>query len=125
MMETIGLVAEQLDVGVRTVETGRVHIAMRVVETEQTVAVPMQRHEVDIETVSINRVVPEVSPSRHEGDVTIVPVYEERLVVTRQLVLKEELHIRRRSSIQPAQPQTFKLRHEEVTMTRSTPERSD
>ena len=47
MDETIPLVAEQLDVGVRTVETGRVHIATRVVETEQTVAVPLQRDEVE------------------------------------------------------------------------------
>lgn len=124
MDETIALLAEQLELGVRTVETGRVHIATRVVETEQTVAVPLQRDEVDVETVSIGRVVSEASPTRYEGDVTIVPIYEERLVVTKQLVLKEELHIRKRSSIRPAEPQTFKLRHEEVTMTRSTPEQS-
>ena len=125
MDETIALVAEQLDIDVRTVETGRVHIATRVVETEQVVALPLQRDEVEVETVSINRVVAEASPTRYEGDVTIVPVYEEVLVVTKQLVLKEELHIRRRSSIRPAQPQTFTLRHEEVTMTRSAPTLSD
>ena len=33
---------------------------------------------------------------RTEGDLTIVPVLEEVLVVTKQLVLKGELHIRRR-----------------------------
>ena len=33
---------------------------------------------------------------RTEGDVTIVPVLEEVLVVEKRLVLKEELHIRRR-----------------------------
>lgn len=118
MDETIPLVAEQLDVGVRTVETGRVHIATRVVETEQTVAVPLQHDEVEVETVGIDRVVSEASPTRCEGDVTIVPIYEERLVVTKQLVLKEELHIRKRSSTQNAQPQVFTLRHEEIAITR-------
>jgi stress response protein YsnF len=32
---------------------------------------------------------------RTEGDVTIVPVLEEVLVVEKRLLLKEELHIRR------------------------------
>ncbi len=39
----------------------------------------------------------EVAPAvRTENDVVIVPVLEEVLVVQKQLVLKEELHIRRR-----------------------------
>ncbi len=33
---------------------------------------------------------------RQEGDLLIVPVVEEVLVVEKRLVLKEELHIRRR-----------------------------
>jgi uncharacterized protein (TIGR02271 family) len=116
--ETIPLVAERLNVDVKTVETGRVRIGTRVVETEQVVDLPLHRDQVEVETIALNRVVTEASPVRYEGDVTIVPVYEERLVVTKQLVLKEELHIRRRTSVEPAQPQTFKLRHEEVTITR-------
>ena len=118
MEDSIALAAEQLDVEVKTVETARVRIATRVVETEQVVALPLQRDEVEIETISINRVVTEASPVRYEGDVTIVPVYEERLVVAKQLILKEELHITRRTSVQPSQPQSVKLRHEEVTVTR-------
>jgi stress response protein YsnF len=30
-----------------------------------------------------------------EGDLTIIPVVEERLVVTRELYLREEVHVRR------------------------------
>ena len=30
-----------------------------------------------------------------EGDLTIIPVVEERLVVTRELYLREEIHVRR------------------------------
>lgn len=119
MEQTIALAAEYLDVEVKTVATGTVTVATRVVETDEVVALPLQREEVEIERISINKAVDHALPVRQEGDVTIVSVYEEVLVVTKQLVLKEELHIRRRSSIQPAQPQTFKLRREEITVTRS------
>lgn len=119
MEQTIALAAEYLDVEVKTVATGTVTVATRVVETDEVVALPLQREEVEIDRISINKVVDHALPVRQEGDVTIVSVYEEVLVVTKQLVLKEELHIRRRSSIQPAQPQTFKLRREEITVTRS------
>lgn len=125
MDRPVALVEEQLDVATETIETGRVRIDTRVVETEQVVDVALQRDDVEIERVSVNRVVEQAAPTRHEGDVTIVPVYEEVLVVTKQLVLKEELRIRRRSSVQPAQPQSFKLRREEVAITRSPAAPSD
>ena len=118
MDQTIALAAEQLDVAIKTVATGTVSVATQVVETDEVVALPLQREEVEIDRISINRAVDHTVPPREEGDVTIVSVYEEVLVVTKQLVLKEELHIRRRSSTQPSQPQTFKLRREEITITR-------
>ena len=37
---------------------------------------------------------------RTEGDTTIVPVFEEVLVVETRLMLKEELHIRRRATLE-------------------------
>lgn len=119
MEQTIALAAEYLNVEVKTVTTGTVTVATKVVDTEETVALPLQREEVEIDRISINRAVDQTVPTREEGDVTIVSVYEEVLVVTKQLVLKEELHIRRRTSVQPAEPQTFKLRREEITVTRS------
>ena len=93
-IDIISLVAEQLVVEARTVETGRVHVRTRVVETEQVVDLPLQRDDVDIERISLNQVVERALPVREENGVTIVPLYEEVLVVTKQLVLKEELHIR-------------------------------
>lgn len=119
MEQTIALAAEYLDVDVKTVATGTVTVATKVVETDEMVTLPLQHVAVEIDRISINRAVDHTVPTREEGDVTIVSVYEEVLVVTKQLVLKEELHIRRRSSMQPAEPQTFKLRREEITVTRS------
>ena len=40
------------------------------------------------------RVVEAAPAARTEGDTTVVPVIEERLVVVKQLFLTEELHIR-------------------------------
>jgi len=58
--------------------------------------------------------------SRIEGDVMIVPVLEEVVVVKKQLVLKEELHITRRR-IAERDSRTVTLRREEATVERIEP----
>jgi uncharacterized protein (TIGR02271 family) len=116
--ETIPVIAEEIEgVGTREVETARVRIRKRVLEDPQTVTVPLRRDEVEIERVSVNRVVDQVSPIRYEGDVTIVPVFEEVLV--RQLVLKEEVRVRRRSTTEPRESEPVVLLREEVEVTRT------
>jgi hypothetical protein len=67
--------------------------------------------------VRCDRVVDQASPIRTEGDVTIVPVYEEVLV--KQLVLKEELRITRRSTIERADSGAVVLRREHIDITRT------
>ena len=116
--DTFSIVEEQLQVAVKTIESDLVRISKRVLENEEVVAPVLTREEVDITRVSINQVVDQAAPIRHEGDVMIVPVYEEVLVVTKQLVLKEELHITRRSVNEPAPAQIIKLRREDVTVSR-------
>ena len=44
--------------------------------------------------MSVGRVVDEAPAARAEGDTTIIPVIEERLIVVKQLVLSEEVNIR-------------------------------
>jgi hypothetical protein len=51
---------------------------------------------VNVERVPVNRFIDEPAETRQEGDVTIVPVMEEVLVVQRRLMLKEEIRITRR-----------------------------
>lgn len=75
--ELLPLIAEGAEISKRTVETGRVRVRTRVVETEETVQTNLQREEVDIERVPINEVVKQQASVRQEGDVTIVPIYEE------------------------------------------------
>jgi len=95
---TIPVVAEQLAVGTRTVDTGRgVRIHKTVVEQPVTIDERLVREEVEIKHVAVDRIVaPEEAPTtRHEGDTTIVPILEEVLVVERRVRIKEELHITR------------------------------
>lgn len=117
MIERIALVAEHLEVGKREVETGRVRISKRVVETEERIEVALRRETVEIERISVNRFVDHADAPRQEGDVTIVPVYEE--VMVKQLVLKEELHISRRSTTEVQPSGLYPLRREEIEITRT------
>lgn len=118
MPQTVPVVAEQFEVvGTSQVETARVRIRKRVVEEESDVDVQVRHDEVQIERVPMNRVVEHPSPIRREGDVTIVPVYEEVLV--KQLVLREELRITRHSRTEARESEPVMLRREEVEITRT------
>ena len=46
-----------------------------------------------IRRVPVNRVVDVAPKARREGDTMIIPVVEEELVITKRLVLKEEIHL--------------------------------
>ncbi|HYO80442.1 MAG TPA: DUF2382 domain-containing protein [Bryobacteraceae bacterium] len=62
--------------------------------------------EAEVKRVSVNRMVTEAPQTRIEGEVTIVPVVEEVLVIEKRLLLKEEIHIvRRRAAVR--EPRRF------------------
>ena len=67
--------------------------------------------------MAVNRYVDEAPAVRYEGDTMIVPVLREEMVVTKRLLLVEELHVRTQVLTTHA-PQTVALRHEEVTYER-------
>jgi uncharacterized protein (TIGR02271 family) len=91
----IPLAEEELRVEKRSVATGKVRVRSVVDLVEEVARATLEEERVDVTRVPIDREV-EAAPSvRTEGDVVIVPVLEEVLVVEKRLVLKEELHIRR------------------------------
>lgn len=92
---SIPLVEEQVEIDTRVVELGYVQVRKRVDEFMDEQVVPLRFQEVEVERVAVDRVVPEVIEPYMDGDVYVVPVIEEEVVVTRQLRLKEELRIRR------------------------------
>lgn len=94
----IPIVEEQLRVGRRTVETGKVTLRKTVQEFETQLDELLAVRAFDVERVVVNRSI-EVAPEvRHEGATTIYPIVEEQLILTKQLVLKEELRVTQRDS---------------------------
>jgi uncharacterized protein (TIGR02271 family) len=99
----IPVIEEQVRIDKRLVETGRVRVRTVVEEREELVRDALSRDEVEIVRVAIDREV-EVAPQvRHEGDTLIVPVVEEVIVVEKRLVLREEIHLRRRTTVEPVE----------------------
>ena len=72
---------------------------------------------VEIVRVPIGRVVDTVPDVRQDGDVTILPVVEEEIVVQKRLILKEEVHLRR-VSVAEVHRETVILREQEAVITR-------
>jgi len=92
----IPLTEEQVDVKVEPKLTGRVRVSTQTHTVEDRVNATLERGDVDVTRVPIDQVVEAPPDIRIEGDVTVVPILEEILVVEKRLVLKEELHIRRK-----------------------------
>ena len=113
----VPVVEERLRVGKRTVQN-RVQLQKHVTERTETADVPLFQERVEIERVTHNRPVDEVSPARYEGDTMIVPLYEEVLVVSKQLRLVEEVRITTERS-EHHDPQAVTLRREEVEVKRA------
>lgn len=113
----VPILAEELDVQKRLVETGKVRITKVVHEREALVDEPLWRDEVDIRRVPIQRVVQEPVPVREEDGTMIIPILQEVLVVEKRLMLKEELHIRKRR-VESHEPQHVTLRSEEARIER-------
>ena len=114
---TLRLAAEELSVAKEKVETGRVRISTRTHEREALVDENLARERIEIETVPVGLRIDAVPEVRQEGDTTIIPVVEEVLVVERQLMLKEEIRIKRVRTTERHQEKVM-LRHQEAVVTR-------
>ena len=95
---TIPIIEEQLTVGKRTVSTARILLHKTVQEYQETLDEPLAVRTFDIERVVLNQVVDAAPAVRTEGDTTVYPLVEEQLVLTKQLVLKEEVRVTRRDT---------------------------
>ena len=113
--ERIALVEEEARINKREVVTGRVRIRTRVEEAEETVRGTLDEEVVEVERVPVDRIADAAPAVRQDGDVTIIPVMEEVLVVEKRLVLKEELHVRRRRTQESVEvPVTLRRERVEV-----------
>jgi uncharacterized protein (TIGR02271 family) len=92
----IPVIEERARVEKKVVERGVVKIDATIKERVETISEALTHEEVEIRHVPVNLEVDAVPDVRQEGDVVIIPVVEERIVVSKRLVLTEELHVHRR-----------------------------
>ncbi len=119
--QTLPLSAEDVSINKETNETGRVRVARRTYEQEALIEEDLARERVEIESVPVGRQIDAFPEVRQQGDITIVPVVEEILLVERRLMLKEEIHIRRVRTTEHHQEKVM-LRHQEAVVSRSQQE---
>jgi len=114
----IPVLVEDAQVDILRERTGTVRV--RKVVHEQTGPVVQEgfREVVETTRVAVNQVVDAVEAPKNSGDLLVIPVYEERLV--RQLVLVEEIHVRRRREALE-NTLSVSLRREEVIVERLDP----
>jgi uncharacterized protein (TIGR02271 family) len=118
--EVIPVVEETVTVGKRQVVTGHLRVRTVTNTVEELAHAAVQREDVEVTRVPIDKVVETAPETRTDGELTIVPVLEEVLVVEKRLVLKEELHIRRRAATETVEvPVT--LRKQRAIVEREAP----
>jgi uncharacterized protein (TIGR02271 family) len=110
--KVLPVIEEQLDVSKVTVETGAVRVRKIVHEESRTIDMPLTHEEVSITRVPVNRIVEDKFHSRQEGDTLVIPVFKE--VVTRHLVLLEEVRITTRRHVEQEAQQVSVKREEAV-----------
>jgi len=113
----IPIVEEEAHVTKRSGETERVTVRATVGEERVVVRDEVRHEHVEVTRIPVDREVAEAPPIRTEGDVTVVPVLEERLIVEKRLFLVEELHLRRTTSTEQVELPTT-LRRTRVAVER-------
>jgi uncharacterized protein (TIGR02271 family) len=112
---------EEISVARRRVEGDTVRISTVTRETEKLVNEALMHERVEVEHVAIGRRIDTSPPVREEGDVTIIPVVEEILVIEKRLILKEEVRIRR-VRVLDVHREVTTLREQDVVVERTKPE---
>ena len=115
----IPVVQEEAHIDLVREQTGTVRVRKVIHQTALPIGAVGYREVVETSRVPVNRVVQEVRPPWHEGDVLVIPVYEERQVI--ELVLLEEIHVVRRRQA-ATDKVAVSLRRVEVIVERLNPD---
>lgn len=113
--ETVPLFEEHLHITKKTIEDGKVVIDIRTEEQIKTFEIELLTDTVEVERVSIGRLVDTAPEIRRDGEVTIYPVVEE--IFVKRLMLREEVRVTRKRSTQTV-AETVTLRRQEAVVQR-------
>lgn len=89
------VIEERLRVSTREIDLGEIDIHKTVESVEETWYEPVVHEEVEVERVRVRRNVAVPEQPREEGEWLVIPVMEEVIVVQKQLVVVEEIRIRK------------------------------
>ena len=96
----IPLAEEELVVGKRVVETGRVRVRTEIDERQEIVRDTFSTSHVDVQRVPVNVEVDRVPEPWTDGATLVIPITEERLVVRKALFVTEEVRVTRQARVE-------------------------
>ena len=120
----IPIIEEEARVVKRVTDIERVTVHIAAEEDQVFLRDELRHEQVEVVRVPVDREMAEAPPVRTEGDLTIVPVLEERLVVEKRLFLVEELHLRRTVVTESVELPTT-LRRTRVDVERQAPDEGE
>ncbi len=100
------LAEEILNVEIRETLTGRFRIRTVTDTMDNVVQQALRREDIEIKQIPIDRYIESGADeprTRQENGVTIIPVFEEVLVVEKRLLLKHEIHVRHMTRMQTSE----------------------
>ncbi len=116
----VPVLEERLDVDIRPVDLGEIRVHKTVEAREEVRRGPLTHEDVQIVRVKVNRPVDEPEQRRQDGDWLVIPVMEEIFVVQKQLVVTEEIRIRKQSVTEEREiRETVRREHATVEDTRA------
>ncbi|MDQ9171215.1 DUF2382 domain-containing protein [Oxalobacteraceae bacterium R-40] len=116
----IPVAREEINIDKRSVDTGKgIRVTKHVLEHDEIVNVPHITETLSVRHIEAGQIVSEESlpQARQEGDIYIIPVFEEIYVLEKRIRLKEEIHITRARK-ETQEDQKIKLRSEQVAVER-------
>jgi len=91
----IPVLEEKLRFATREIDLGEVRVHKTVEQAEEVRRGQLNREDVEVQRIRVDRRVSEPEESRQEGDWLIIPVMEEVFVVEKHLMVAEEIRIRK------------------------------
>ena len=117
VLQKLPLAKEELTISKCETAGETIRVSVSTSRVDRQVELTRTAEHISIETVDIGREVAEAPSVRTVGNVTIIPIVEEELVVTKRLILKQEIHLTR-TQTETVRVETVPLRTEHAVVER-------